>query len=177
MNDDTKRDMSDYTISVDMVDNAVSGYKVDFGKIKCNEVTLASGKRLFEDIPVETIQDYLAIRTEEIYWKNKLDDLNDACKILSAYDIDTDYTEIILRTREAAREAKRLGDEARLIEKKYPTIPATLNSAFSDAYISYDPIWDRRRRCKQNKFNNFAKYLGGANAITYPGLFHLTKTN
>lgn len=148
MNDDSKRDVSDYTISVDMVDNAVLGYKVDFEKIKCNEVTLASDKRLFEDIPVETIQDYRAIRTEEIYWKNKLDDLNDACKILYVYDIDTDYTEIILRTREAAREAKRLGDEARLIEKKYPTIPATFNSTFSDAYISHDPIWDRRRRCK-----------------------------
>ena len=119
-----------------MVGNAVLTYKGDFEKIKCNEATIASDKRLFEDIPVETIQDYRAIRTEEIYWKNKLDDLNDACKILSAYDIDTDYIEIILRTREA----KRLGDEARLIEKKYPTTPAILNSAFSDAYISYDPI-------------------------------------
>ena len=96
---------------------------------------------------------------------------------MSAYDIDTDYIEIILRTREAAREAKRLGVEARLIEKKYPTIPATLNSAFSDVYISHDPIWDRRRRSKQNKFNNFAKYLGGANAITYPGSFYLAKTS
>ena len=177
MNDDSKRDVSEYTISVDMVDNAVLTYKGDFEKMKCNEATIASDKRLFKDIPVETIQDYRAIRTEEIYWKNKLDDLNDACKILSAYDIDTDYIEIILRTREAAREAKRLGDEARSIEKKYPTIPATLNSAFSDAYISYDPIWDRRRRSKQNKFNNFAKYLGGANAITYPGPCYLEKIN
>ena len=122
MNDDSKRDVSDYTISIDMVDNAVLTCKGDFEKIKCNEVTIALGKRLFEDIPVETIQNYRAIRTEEIYWKNKLDDLNDVCKILSAYDIDTDYIEIILRTREAAREAKRLGDEARSIEKKYPTI-------------------------------------------------------
>ena len=177
MNDDSKRDVSDYTISVDMVDNAVLTCKGDFEKIKCNEVTIALDKRLFEDIPVETIQNYRAIRTEEIYWKNKLDDLNDVCKILSAYDIDTDYIEIILRTREAAREAKRLGDEARSIEKKYPTIPATLNSAFSDAHISYDPIWDRRRRSKQNKFNNFAKYLGGANAITYPGSCYLEKIN
>ena len=34
MNDDSKRDVSDYTISVDMVDNAVLTYKGDFEKNK-----------------------------------------------------------------------------------------------------------------------------------------------
>lgn len=179
MNDDNKRDALDYRRFVDTIDNAILTYDGDFRKIKYDEAALAPAKSQFEDIPIEAIQDYRAITSEENYWKNKLDDLNDACKILSAYDIDTDYTEIILRTREASREAKRLGDEARAIEKKYPNIPATLNIVFKDVDISHDPILDRRWRRKENKLfkynNDFAKYLGGANAIAYTRSSSLAK--
>ena len=181
MNEDNKADELDYRRLVNTIDNTILTYNGDFGKIKFDSAAIAPVEDPFKDIPIETIQDYRAITSEENYWKNKLDDLNDAYKILSSYDIDTDYTEIILRTREAAREVRRLGDEARAIEKKHPNIPATLNVVFKDVDISHDPILDRKWRRKENKYvkynNDFAKYLSGANAIAYPRSSSLAKAN
>ena len=69
--------------------------------------------------PAEIIYEYHHLVSQANYWKNKHNDLMQAFKILSAYDIDVDYTELLLRTREAARYRKEITSNKEWLENNF----------------------------------------------------------
>lgn len=89
--------------------------------------------------PVGIINEYHHLWSQANYWKNKHNDLMQAFKILSAYDIDIDYTELLLRTREAARCRKDIVSSLEKIETDYPAIQRYNDIAFLEDN-NYDPI-------------------------------------
>lgn len=107
--------------------------------------------------PIEVLHEYRNLRSQENYWKNKHNDLSQAFKILSAYDIDVDYTELILLTREAARNRKELASKTEQIETKYPIIPRYDDIVF-DKEIDHDPILDRAWSSLERKKYSFDDY-------------------
>lgn len=92
-------------VSVYDTQNAVNS------QIEANANIIANSEEI---PPAEIIYEYHHLVSQVNYWKNKHNDLMQAFKILSAYDIDVDYTELLLRTREAARYRK---DIASSLEK------------------------------------------------------------
>lgn len=104
-----------------------------------------------KDVPVEAAAEYRQIESEESYWSNKLLALNDAYKNLTSYNIDIDYTELLLRTREAARYAEYYRNEAHKLEAKFPGIERTTDYIFNDNINNHDPISDRRWRQLERK--------------------------
>ena len=92
--------------------------------------------------PAGIINEYHHLRSQANYWKNKHNDLMQAFKILSAYDIDVDYTELLLRTREAARYRKDIASSLEKMETDYPAVPRYNDIVFLEDN-NHDPILDR----------------------------------
>ena len=109
--------------------------------------------------PAEIIYEYHHLVSQVNYWKNKHNDLVQAFKILSVYDIDIDYTELILRTREAARYIKELISHAEKIETDYPAIPRYNDILFIED-TNHDPILDRTwSKLEKKKLNFDTQYM------------------
>ena len=82
-----------------------------------------------------------------------------AFKILSAYDIDVDYTELLLRTREAARYRKDIASSLEKIETDYPAIPRYNDVVFLEDN-NHDPILDRTwSKLERKKLNFDTQYM------------------
>ena len=114
--------------------------------------------------PAEIIYEYHHLVSQVNYWKNKHNDLMQAFKILSAYDIDVDYTELLLRTREAARYRKDIASSLEKMETDYPAIPRYNDVVFLEDN-NHDPILDRawlkveKKKLSFNKQYSFVDYL------------------
>ena len=109
--------------------------------------------------PAEIIYEYHHLVSQVNYWKNKHNDLVQAFKILSVYDIDIDYTELILRTREAARYIKELISYAEKIETDYPAISRYNDILFIED-TNHDPILDRTwSKLEKKKLNFDTQYM------------------
>ena len=114
--------------------------------------------------PAEIIYEYHHLVSQVNYWKNKHNDLMQAFKILSAYDIDVDYTELLLRTREAARYRKDIASSLEKMETVYPAIPRYNDVVFLEDN-NHDPILDRawskveKKKLSFNKQYSFVDYL------------------
>ena len=112
---------------------------VVISRIEGNTNTLADAE---EVPPAGIINEYHHLRSQANYWKNKHNDLMQAFKILSAYDIDVDYTELLLRTREAARYRKDIASSLEKMETDYPAVPRYNDIVFLEDN-NHDPILDR----------------------------------
>ena len=109
--------------------------------------------------PAEIIYEYHHLVSQVNYWKNKHNDLMQAFKILSAYDIDVDYTELLLRTREAARYRKDIASSLEKIETDYPAIPRYNDVVFLED-SNHDPILDRTwSKLEKKKLNFDTQYM------------------
>lgn len=109
--------------------------------------------------PAGIINEYHHLRSQANYWKNKHNDLMQAFKILSAYDIDVDYTELLLRTREAARYRKDIASSLEKIETDYPAIPRYNDIVFLEDN-NHDPILDRTwSKLERKKLNFDTQYM------------------
>ena len=109
--------------------------------------------------PAEIIYEYHHLVSQVNYWKNKHNDLMQAFKILSAYDIDVDYTELLLRTREAARYRKDIASSLEKIETDYPAIPRYNDVVFLEDN-NHDPILDRTwSKLERKKLNFDTQYM------------------
>lgn len=117
-----------------------------------------------EVLPAGIINEYHHLRSQANYWKNKHNDLMQAFKILSAYDIDVDYTELLLRTREAARYRKDIASSLEKMETDYPAVPRYNDIVFLEDN-NHDPILDRawskveKKKLSFNKQYSFVDYL------------------
>ena len=114
--------------------------------------------------PAGIINEYHHLRSQSNYWKNKHNDLMQAFKILSAYDIDVDYSELLLRTREAARYRKDIASSLEKMETEYPAVPRYNDIVFLEDN-NHDPILDRawskveKKKLSFNKQYSFVDYL------------------
>lgn len=109
--------------------------------------------------PAEIIYEYHHLVSQVNYWKNKHNDLMQAFKILSAYDIDVDYTELLLRTREAARYRKDIASSLEKMETDYPAIPRYNDVVFLEDN-NHDPILDRTwSKLERKKLNFDTQYM------------------
>ena len=109
--------------------------------------------------PAGIINEYHHLRSQANYWKNKHNDLMQAFKILSAYDIDVDYTELLLRTREAARYRKDIASNLEKMETDYPAIPRYNDVVFLEDN-NHDPILDRTwSKLERKKLNFDTQYM------------------
>lgn len=114
--------------------------------------------------PAGIINEYHHLRSQANYWKNKHNDLMQAFKILSAYDIDVDYTELLLRTREAARYRKDIASSLEKMETDYPAVPRYNDIVFLEDN-NHDPILDRawskveKKKLSFNEQYSFVDYL------------------
>lgn len=125
-------------------------------QIEANANIIANSE---ETPPAEIIYEYHHLVSQVNYWKNKHNDLVQAFKILSAYDIDIDYTELILRTREAARYIKELISHAEKIETDYPIILRYNDILFIED-TNHDPILDRTwSKLERKKLNFDTQYM------------------
>lgn len=125
-------------------------------QIEANANIIANSE---ETPPAEIIYEYHHLVSQVNYWKNKHNDLVQAFKILSAYDIDIDYTELILRTREAARYIKELISHAEKIETDYPIILRYNDILFIED-TNHDPILDRTwLKLERKKLNFDTQYM------------------
>lgn len=137
-------------VSVYDTQNAVNS------QIEANTNIIANSE---ETPPAEIIYEYHHLVSQVNYWKNKHNDLVQAFKILSAYDIDIDYTELILRTREAARYIKELISHAEKIETDYPIILRYNDILFIED-TNHDPILDRTwSKLERKKLNFDTQYM------------------
>ena len=134
---------------------------VVISRIEGNTNTLADAE---EVPPAGIINEYHHLRSQSNYWKNKHNDLMQAFKILSAYDIDVDYTELLLRTREAARYRKDIASSLEKMETDYPAVPRYNDIVFLEDN-NHDPILDRawskveKKKLSFNKQYSFVDYL------------------
>ena len=134
---------------------------VVISRIEGNTNTFADAE---EVPPAGIINEYHHLRSQSNYWKNKHNDLMQAFKILSAYDIDVDYTELLLRTREAARYRKDIASSLEKMETDYPAVPRYNDIVFLEDN-NHDPILDRawskveKKKLSFNKQYSFVDYL------------------
>ena len=142
-------------VSVYDTQNAVNS------QIEANANIIANSEEI---PPAEIIYEYHHLVSQVNYWKNKHNDLMQAFKILSAYDIDVDYTELLLRTREAARYRKDIASSLEKMETDYPTVPRYNDIVFLEDN-NHDPILDRawskveKKKLSFNKQYSFVDYL------------------
>ena len=132
-------------VSVYDTQNAVNS------QIEANANIIANSEEI---PPAEIIYEYHHLVSQVNYWKNKHNDLMQAFKILSAYDIDVDYTELLLRTREAARYRKDIASSLEKMETDYPAIPRYNDVVFLEDN-NHDPILDRTGSKLERKKLNF----------------------
>ena len=132
-------------VSVYDTQNAVNS------QIEANANIIANSEEI---PPAEIIYEYHHLVSQVNYWKNKHNDLMQAFKILSAYDIDVDYTELLLRTREAARYRKDIASSLEKMETDYPAIPRYNDVVFLEDN-NHDPILDRTWSKLERKKLNF----------------------
>lgn len=143
---------------IDYITNAQNAV---ISKIEGNTNILADSE---EVPPAGIINEYHHLRSQLNYWKNKHNDLMQAFKILSAYDIDVDYTELLLRTREAARYRKDIACSLEKMETDYPAVPRYNAIVFLEDN-NHDPILDRawskveKKKLSFNKQYSFVDYL------------------
>lgn len=125
-------------------------------RIEANANIIANSEEI---PPAEIIYEYHHLVSQVNYWKNKHNDLMQAFKILSAYDIDVDYTELLLRTREAARYRKDIASSLEKIETDYPAIPRYNDVVFLEDN-NHDPILDRTwSKLERKKLNFDTQYM------------------
>ena len=137
-------------VSVYDTQNAVNS------QIEANANIIANSEEI---PPAEIIYEYHHLVSQVNYWKNKHNDLMQAFKILSAYDIDVDYTELLLRTREAARYRKDIASSLEKIETDYPAIPRYNDVVFLEDN-NHDPILDRTwSKLERKKLNFDTQYM------------------
>ena len=142
-------------VSVYDTQNAVNS------QIEANANIIANSEEI---PPAEIIYEYHHLVSQVNYWKNKHNDLMQAFKILSAYDIDVDYTELLLRTREAARYRKDIASSLEKMETDYPAVPRYNDIVFLEDN-NHDPILDRawskveKKKLSFNKQYSFVDYL------------------
>lgn len=137
-------------VSVYDTQNAVNS------QIEANANIIANSEEI---PPAEIIYEYHHLVSQVNYWKNKHNDLMQAFKILSAYDIDVDYTELLLRTREAARYRKDIASSLEKMETDYPTIPRYNDVVFLEDN-NHDPILDRTwSKLERKKLNFDTQYM------------------
>lgn len=137
-------------VSVYDTQNAVNS------QIEVNTNIIANSE---ETPPAEIIYEYHHLVSQVNYWKNKHNDLMQAFKILSAYDIDVDYTELLLRTREAARYRKDIASSLEKMETDYPAIPRYNDVVFLEDN-NHDPILDRTwSKLERKKLNFDTQYM------------------
>ena len=138
---------------IDYITNAQNAV---ISKIEGNTNILADAE---EVPPAGIINEYHHLRSQANYWKNKHNDLMQAFKILSAYDIDVDYTELLLRTREAARYRKDIASSLEKMETDYPAIPRYNDVVFLEDN-NHDPILDRTwSKLERKKLNFDTQYM------------------
>ena len=138
---------------IDYITNAQNAV---ISKIEGNTNILADAE---EVPPAGIINEYHHLRSQANYWKNKHNDLMQAFKILSAYDIDVDYTELLLRTREAARYRKDIVSSLEKMETDYPAIPRYNDIVFLEDN-NHDPILDRAwSKVEKKKLNFDTQYM------------------
>ena len=137
-------------VSVYDTQNAVNS------QIEANANIIANSEEI---PPAEIIYEYHHLVSQVNYWKNKHNDLMQAFKILSAYDIDVDYTELLLRTREAARYRKDIASSLEKMETDYPAIPRYNDVVFLEVN-NHDPILDRTwSKLERKKLNFDTQYM------------------
>lgn len=137
-------------VSVYDTQNAVNS------QIEANANIIANSEEI---PPAEIIYEYHHLVSQVNYWKNKHNDLMQAFKILSAYDIDIDYTELLLRTREAARYRKDIASSLEKMETDYPAIPRYNDVVFLEDN-NHDPILDRTwSKLERKKLNFDTQYM------------------
>ena len=137
-------------VSVYDTQNAVNS------QIEANANIIANSEEI---PPAEIIYEYHHLVSQVNYWKNKHNDLMQAFKILSAYDIDVDYTELLLRTREAARYRKDIASSLEKMETDYPAIPRYNDVVFLEDN-NHDPILDRTwSKLERKKLNFDTQYM------------------
>ena len=142
-------------VSVYDTQNAVNS------QIEANANIIANSEEI---PPAEIIYEYHHLVSQVNYWKNKHNDLMQAFKILSAYDIDVDYTELLLRTREAARYRKDIASSLEKMETDYPAVPRYNDIVFLEDN-NHDPILDRawskveKKKLSFNEQYSFVDYL------------------
>ena len=138
---------------IDYITNAQNAV---ISRIEGNTNILADSE---EVPPAGIINEYHHLRSQVNYWKNKHNDLMQAFKILSAYDIDVDYTELLLRTREAARYRKDIASSLEKMETDYPAIPRYNDVVFLEDN-NHDPILDRTwSKLERKKLNFDTQYM------------------
>ena len=144
--------------NLDCVTNAQDAVN---SQIEANANIIANSEEI---PPAEIIYEYHHLVSQVNYWKNKHNDLMQAFKILSAYDIDVDYTELLLRTREAARYRKDIASSLEKMETDYPAVPRYNDIVFLEDN-NHDPILDRawskveKKKLSFNKQYSFVDYL------------------
>ena len=137
-------------VSVYDTQNAVNS------QIEANANIIANSEEI---PPAEIIYEYHHLVSQVNYWKNKHNDLMQAFKILSAYDIDVDYTELLLRAREAARYRKDIASSLEKMETDYPAIPRYNDVVFLEDN-NHDPILDRTwSKLERKKLNFDTQYM------------------
>ena len=125
-------------------------------RIEANANIIANSEEI---PPAEIIYEYHHLVSQVNYWKNKHNDLMQAFKILSAYDIDVDYTELLLRTREAARYRKDIASSLEKMETDYPAVPRYNDIVFLEDN-NHDPILDRTwSKLERKKLNFDTQYM------------------
>ncbi len=118
-------------------------------------------KSPLSDIPLEEIEKYKYIYRQENYWKNKHNDLAEAICLLTAYNIDIDYSEVVLRMKEAARFRDEFTMAAAVFEKQYPYIEQSRNYVYNTDEVNHDPITNRMTRTlENNRLKNAGIYYG-----------------
>jgi hypothetical protein len=100
----------------------------------------------------EEVLEYKALSSEHDYYYNKHSELVKAISILSSYDIDVDYTELILLARDSAKRKKALEPRLKYYEAKYPNIRKYLNYISGSNYI--DSYVESQWRNKERKLLN-----------------------
>lgn len=111
-----------------------------------------------ELLSIDLLNEYHNLLSQKMYWTNKHNALVQAFKILRAYDIDDDYTELILRIREALRYKKESIKLVEKIETDHPTI-LKYKDVIYKGDLSNDPILDRawsHLETNNRKFDEFS---------------------
>lgn len=105
------------------------------------------------EIPTEVLKDYRDLKSERNYWSSKFSNLVDAARELIKYNIDIDYTELILRTKEAARFEDYYQKQLSTFENLYPDIDNYDDVVLGtlECFDNVDPIINNRAKRMEHK--------------------------
>lgn len=119
------------------------GYSID--EVKNMQVIsgiAASHNTISPHCDESTVSLYKNLYSEYFWWDNKCSDLNTALQICTSYNIDIDYSDLVLNIRLASANRDRLHGQLKLLEKDYPGIEYTKDIILRNEDVR-DPIVDR----------------------------------